>query len=154
MLELFLRKAPTLTDVVRPIAGSSANISREAVFDPLTYRGLGDLLHFINSGLLDDDWIALYAAGGDRRIVNETVDDAIMSQRSLAGLKFAGNVDRDDWFVRAKREVLSYKNFQRLFADDLAGLQPSVPTQDDLTTLWLARPYRDFVSVSFDHGGL
>lgn len=154
-LELFLRSAPAMADVVRPIAETSANISREAIFDPLTYKGVSDVLHFINNGLLDDDWIALYANDGERRIVNEVADDAIMSQRTLAGLKFAGNLDRDEhWFVRAKRDVLSHKNFQKIFADDLAGLQPSIPTQDDLMTLWLSRPYRDFVSVTFDRGGL
>ena len=145
-LELFLRKAPLLSETFGPITFAPGNFSRRASYDPLTLQGLEDVLHFVNNGLLDDWWIAFYESDGERRLVGEPVDDAVQMGLPVAGEKFAQGVDKPDaWFKGARRAVLSERNFAELFADELADVRPSVPTQDDLVELWQGRPYDDMV---------
>lgn len=144
-LELFLRKAPELREMMLPIAHSALNISREAVFDPLTFHGLNDALHFVSGGLLDDAWFAMYAKDGERRIVNESIDDAIQLGGSTAPHRVRCHLDKDDeWLAAADRRVLSERNYYSTFGDDLHGISPRLWTQDDLTELWYNRPYADF----------
>ncbi|AOG02842.1 hypothetical protein [Bosea sp. RAC05] len=147
-LELFLRKAPELRETMLPIASAASNISREAVYDPLTYRGLMDVLHFISNGLLDDWWLALYQAEGERRIVNETIDDAIQLGRTIEPYRIPFHLDKDEaWFAAADRTKLSFRNFYSAFGHDLIGVIPRLWSEDDLMNAWLARPYLDFTPV-------
>lgn len=145
-LELFLRKAPLLVETFGPITFAPGNYSRRASYDPLTLQGLEDVLHFVNNGLLDDWWIALYEADGERRLVGEPVDDAVQMGLPIASEKYARGVDKPDaWFKDARRAVLSERNFAELFADELSDVRPSVRTQDELVDLWQGRPYDDMV---------
>jgi hypothetical protein len=147
-LEMFLRKAPELGPVFRPISSTANDVSRDAPFDPLTYRGLGDVLHFINNGLLDDAWVALYrSTDGERRAVGEAIDDANMLRKPLQSLKNIGHFDKsEDWLMGAeRRDKLSHENFEKVFADDLLNVVPRVPLQSELMNLWTSRPYSDFM---------
>jgi len=143
-LELFLRKAPALLEMMRPIAFGVLNISRESPYDPLTFWGVSDLTHFIDNGLVDDWWLALYQANGERRIVHEAADDDVQFKKPF-DKRYAKRIDKpESWFQTAQRNVLCFNNFEGLFAEDLRDINPSVPTQDELMELWLARPYDDF----------
>lgn len=145
VLAMFLQKAPELRDTVAPVSMTGLNISRDAPFDPLTYAGLSDVLHFINNGLLDDCWLASYEKDGEKRVVNETVDDAIRGGEPSEGLKWRGRLDKgDDWLRAAVRTYLDHRSFESVFRDELDGLKACVPTQAELMDLWMGRPYEDF----------
>ena len=147
-LELFLRKAPLMVETFQAIAFAPSNLSRRASYDPLTLQGLEDVLHFVNNGVLDDWWLAHYRLGGERRIVNEVVDDAIQLGHPVQGEPYGRQVDKPDaWFREARRDVLSERTFETVFAEDLADVSPRVPTQEDLMELWMARPYDDMVAA-------
>lgn len=145
VLRLFLYRAPLLADVLEPITFREANNSIDASYDPLTLDGLGDVTHLIHNGLVDDWWIALYEKDGLRRIVTETVDDAVQSDGKgwpEGGFK---RLDRDlNWMRQAKRTVLNMERFQHLFRDDLSSVPADMPDQSGLMELWTSRPYDDF----------
>jgi hypothetical protein len=148
VFRLFLHRAPLLAATVEPISFRDAYLSTDAPYDPLTLGGFDDLSHLVHNGLGDDRRIALYEKDGVRRIVDETVDDCVQSGGRNWPEKGFPRLDRDlGWMSGAKRTVLDIPKFLDAFAGDIASLPAGVPTGQELTDLWLARPYDDFSAV-------
>ena len=150
VLALFLHRAPLMRDVVRPIAWTDANISRQAMFDPLTYNGFHEVHHFTVNGLFDDDWIALYSDGTDRRIVGEWIDDFVTSKNDkMPPATLLSRLDKSiDWLKSVKRTYLYSDSVTEALLSDLTEDELLVPTQDQLFTIWATRPYDDFCSLT------
>ena len=146
-LSLFLRKAPEFWPVIRPISHIDKNVSTNASHDPLTSTGLGDVLNFVDNGLLDDGWLALYEKDGERRIVGEALDDFLRWNQGKFDWTKQPGLDKDEaWFRCAQRTYLDWDTFYTAFADDLKEIETKVPSPEDLMALWLARPYEDWYS--------
>lgn len=143
-LQMFLQKAPALSDMFAPIARRQANLSTDAIFDPLTFGGLNDILSFLHGGLYDDLWIALYENGKERRLVTETVDDCVSAGgRDWPEGGFPYLDKHLNWMIASRRTVLSDANFRTAFARDLIDVSPQIPTIAELTKIWEKRPYDD-----------
>jgi len=146
-LALFAHRAPLLRDMVLPIAWVDANLSRCATFDPLTYDGLSQVLHFIDHDIFDDGWVSLYTGrDGDRRILGEVADDHFRGGTPPALPRaLADRIDKPSaWFATAGRVGLTSDSITAALLADLTPEEIAAPTPDGLYAMWLARPYDDF----------
>lgn len=147
-LALFVRRHEEMAPIVQGLRTRDyPNTSRRTLFDPLTEVGLGDVMHLVHNGLYDDWWIALYKGqDGDRRIVNETIDDACQL-REWPNDKPVPHLDKNMGWLRGaeKRFKLNPAVFEAEFLASLTSEDLTPPSAGQLSEMWAERPYSDFI---------